>query len=155
MRARILAILILLVLLVIPASLYYYITTQNVARMTITVGEGNRYTAKLLGTFGLDGLPLADKALIYEKDCSDICIFSPIIPARYTLTLTSSGKTSLTDTLVIRTGDKIARSYVFTNDVIITPVGTIVANESQIATIIENAKNKNIGEFTPVGMDII
>lgn len=155
MRARILAIFILLILLVIPVSIYYYITTQNVASITIAVGNGNKYTAKLLGSFGLNGLPLADKALLYEKDCIDVCTFSPIIPARYTLTLTSIGKATLTDIIVIDTGDKVTRSYVLTHDIIITPTGTITQNDSQITEIIRNAKDKKIGEFTPVGIDIM
>ncbi len=155
MRARIFAIFILIILLVIPLSLYYYITTQKVANITIIVGEGNKYSAKLSGTFGINGLPLADKALIYDKDCTDICVFSPVIPARYTLTLMSSGKTTLTDAIILNTGDKITRSYTFTDDIITTLAGKIIQDDSQIVSMIDNARIKNIGEFTPVGMDIM
>ena len=136
MRARIFAIFILIILLVIPLSLYYYITTQKVANITIIVGEGNKYSAKLSGTFGINGLPLADKALIYDKDCTDICVFSPVIPARYTLTLMSSGKTTLTDAIILNTGDKITRSYTFTDDIITTLAGKIIQDDSQIVSTV-------------------
>lgn len=122
MRARILAVVILLVLIALPLYLYYYFTTQRIASISVSAGSGTIFSVQMAGTFGMDGLPLMDKALLYQKDCIESCTLSPVIPATYTVTLTSSGKTTLTDTIAIDSGEKIIKSYGFSADVTFVPI---------------------------------
>ncbi|MBC7498673.1 hypothetical protein H7170_03465 [Candidatus Gracilibacteria bacterium] len=131
MRARLLAFLILILLVAVPAFAYYYFTSRSIASLNISSGSGVVFTARLAGSFGVDGLPLADRALSYSQACISQCHISPILPARYTLTLMSSGQTDISDTLIINTADKITRSYLFTRDVMFT----IVDNIADIADI--------------------
>lgn len=125
MRARLLAFIILIMLLAIPVFGYYYFTSRTIASIDIFAGSGIIFTAHLTGSFGLDGLPLADQALIYNQECISGCTITPILPARYTLTLTSSGKIDITDTLIVATADQLTRAYVFTRDIILKSVGNI------------------------------
>ena len=131
MRARLIAFLILILLVAIPGGAYYYFTSHSIARLEISVGSGVIFTARLTWSFGVDGLPLADRALTYTQDCISHCRIAPILPARYTLTLVSSGQTDISDTLIVSTADQLTRSYSFTRDIILRSVGNI----SQIGDI--------------------
>ena len=126
MRARFFAFIILLLLVAIPGFVYYYFTSRSIARFDISVGSGVIFTARLVGSWGVDGLPLADRALIYSQECVSHCMFSPILPARYTLTLMSSGQVDISDTLIINTADQVTRSYGFTHDIIFQSVGNSI-----------------------------
>jgi hypothetical protein len=126
MRARILALFILILLIVIPAFAYYYFTSRSIASIGVSAGSGVIFTARLVGSFGVDGLPLADRALSYTQECISQCIFVPVLPARYVLTLVSSGQVDISDTIIVDTADQIDRSYVFTHDIIFSSVGDIV-----------------------------
>ncbi len=154
MRARILAIFILIIFIVLPLSLYWYFTTQKVATLMIRVPLWTSFRIELIGSFWVDGLPLADKFLSYQKDCTDTCIFSPILPARYTLTLTSSGKTSISDTIIVNSSEQIIKSYLLTDDIIITPVWSIVRDESLAISLMDNATVQKWWDFTMIGTDI-
>lgn len=125
MHARLLAFLILIVLVAIPAFGYYYFTSRAIASIEISAGSGVIFTARLTGSFGVDGLPLADRALSYSQGCVSRCLFTPILPARYTLTLVSSGQTDVSDTILVTTADQTTRSYAFTHDIILSSVGNI------------------------------
>ncbi len=154
MRARILAIIILVVLLIIPISLYYYLTTHKVAKLSLHVSGWNGYSAHLIGTFWVDELPITDTMLAYQQDCLDVCIFSPILPARYTITLTASGKTTISDTIFINSGDQVSKSYIFSDDIIFTPVWSITKDDAFAIALIDNAVSKNWWEFILIGTDI-
>lgn len=154
MRARILAIIILILLIVLPVSLYYYLTKQKIAKLTLQVNGWVSYSAHLRWTFWVDGLPLADTMLSYQQDCIDVCIFSPILPARYTLTLTASWKTSLSDSISINTGDQIVRSYTLSDELIFTPVWSISKDDTVGRALIDNALSQKWWEFTLIGTDI-
>ena len=125
MRARFLAFLILTVLVVIPAGAYYYFTSRSIARLEISAGSGVIFMARLTGSFGVDGLPLADRALSYSQECISQCTFAPILPARYTLILVSSGQTDISDIVLVDTADQLTRSYGFTRDITLQSVGNI------------------------------
>ena len=125
MRARLLAFLILILLVAIPAGAYYYFTSRSIASLEISAGSGVIFTARLTGSFGVDGLPLADRALSYSQECVSQCSIAPILPARYTLTLVSSGQTDISDTILVDTADQLTRSYGFTRDITLQSVGNI------------------------------
>lgn len=131
MRARILAFLILVLLVLIPALAYYFFTSRSIASIDISAGSGVIFTARLVGSWGVDGLPLADRALSYNQDCTSRCMIAPVLPARYMLTLVSSGQVDIADTIIINTADQIIRSYSFTRDIVFT----MIANISDIANI--------------------
>lgn len=43
-------------------------------------------------------------------------------PIEYTITLTSSGKVTIRDTMSLPLGETLTRNYYFTPDVLITPI---------------------------------
>jgi hypothetical protein len=122
MRARILAGLILILLVVVPAWLYYHFTVRQVASIEIRVSSGSVFSVDMIGSFGIDGLPLADRALVYHQDCISSCMITPVLPARYNISITSSGQITLYDTVSINTADRVSREYVFQKDISLTPV---------------------------------
>lgn len=67
-------------------------------------------------------MPLADKMLSYEQNCTDSCIVSPIIPANYTLLIKQSGKIDIHDEINMPAGSNLERKYIARNDVIINSI---------------------------------
>ncbi len=130
MRARIFALIILIVLIGIPAGAYYYFTTKQIASIEIHAGTGVVYEAHLSWSFGVDDLALADKALSYTQSCIWVCIFRPVLPARYTIILTASGKLDIDDTIMVNTADTIIRSYIFQKDIVLQSIGRIEDTDS-------------------------
>jgi hypothetical protein len=51
MRARLLAFLTLILLIAIPAGIYYYFTTKQISRITVSAGTGSIFAVHLAGTF--------------------------------------------------------------------------------------------------------
>lgn len=154
MRARIFAIIILILLVALPLYLYYYFTTQKISSITIHAGSGIAFSVQLSGSFWVDWLPLMDKALFYTKDCIDTCVISPVLPARYMLGLTSTGKANISDTIIVNSGEKIYRSFLFQNDVSFVSIWNINRDDELWLSLIDNAKNKNIWDFSLIGTDI-
>ncbi len=154
MRARLLAVFILIILIVLPVSFYLYFTTKKIAKLIISASPWVSFSIKLIWTFWVDGLPLADKVLSYDKVCTDICTISPILPAKYMLTLTASGKTTLTDVVLINSGDEILKSYVFNDDIVLVPVWNTIKDESIPISYINHAVSQGWWEFIPIGTDI-
>ncbi len=138
----------------LPAFLYFYFTTQKIAKITISTSSRVSFSVNLLGSFGVDGLPLADKFLSYQKKCTDICEISPILPARYTIILTASGKTTLTDSIVVNSGENITRTYIFNDDIQIVPVKTLLVDDALPISLVENARLRGWWEFIIIGTDI-
>lgn len=124
MRARIFAGLILVLLLVVPAWLYYHFTVRQVASIEIRVSSGSVFSVDMIGSWGIDGLPLADRALSYHQECISSCMITPVLPAQYTITLTSSGQITIHDSISINTADRVSREYVFQKDISVTQVTT-------------------------------
>lgn len=85
-----------------------------------------------------------DKTLYYEKNCTESCVIDPILPARYTLALTSSGKATISDTIIVNSGEKIVKTYRFDNDISFAPVGTIQRDDELGVSLVENAKKQNL-----------
>lgn len=154
MRARFFAVFILFILVLLPVSVYMYFTTQKIATFTITASPGVDFSAQLVWSFGIDGLPLANKMLSYQKNCTDRCVFSPVLPAHYTLTITASGKTTLSDVVIVNSWDQVTRSYIFHDDITLTPMGNITRDESLSMSLIENARAQQWWEYSSIGTDI-
>ena len=89
MRARLYAVLILVLLIGIPAVLYWYFFTENTASLTVRTTGAGEFQIELAGTLDNDSLPLADRLLSVQKRCKTECTIAPIAPIRYTVTLTS------------------------------------------------------------------
>lgn len=63
MRARFLAILILIVLLVIPLGLYWYFFMSQTTLLTVRSFDKSTFELDISGTFDAEYLPLADRFL--------------------------------------------------------------------------------------------
>ncbi len=85
-------------------------------------------------------MPLADRMLSYEKNCIDSCTISPILPARYSLILTASGKTTISDNIIINSGEDISRNYILSDDILIVPIKTLFIDNALPISLVENAR---------------
>ena len=156
MRARLLAVLILIVLLAIPVWVYYYLMNQEIAMLTISTGTGSAFSVELVWSWDIDGLPLADRALSYRQDCVWVCQIWPILPARYSLTLSSSGQIDIRDDIVINTGEKLSRSYTFIEDIRFIRIDPVdISNISSGSTWhIRTSSGSYIDEWDSLSEDI-
>lgn len=124
MRARLFALLILVLIIGIPAGIYWYFFTKNTASITVSVVSGEDIHIRIAGTLDNENLPLADRLLELEQDCSEVCVFSPVAPIRYRITLTSPGKATIEEDIVVGVGEDKSISYRLQDDIIITSQGT-------------------------------
>jgi hypothetical protein len=154
MRARILAAIILLLLLVLPFSLYWYFTTKKISSLRLEVIGWWEFSFLLNGSLGFDALPLADKVLSYEKNCTDSCVVLPIIPANYTLLIKQSGKIDIRDNINISVGSNLERKYISRNDVVINSVSSINTDLSAANNTVELLKNNFSQGFSLIDIDI-
>jgi hypothetical protein len=122
MRARIFALVILTLLVIIPVWLYYHFTVSQIASVEIRTSSGSVFSVNMVGSWGIDGLPLADRALVYHEDCVSSCTISPVLPARYTLALTSSGHITIHETLSVNTAEQVSLQYILQDDIVIQQV---------------------------------
>ena len=152
MRSRILAIIILIIFLVIPILLYWFFTTQKISSVTITVSWASQFLVKIDGTFGLDGLPLADSVLTYEKECIEICEITPVLPAIYQIVMSASWKSLIEDSIILNAGEKVTRQYVMHDDFSFTKVTTLPSSNLETDSSLYNSGN--IVTIIPVGVDI-
>ena len=153
MRSRIFAIIILIIFLVIPISLYWFFTTQKISSVTIIVSWASQFWVKIDGTFALDGLPLADSVLSYEKECVEICEITPVLPAIYQIVVSASWKSLIEDSIVLNTGEKIKRQYQMHDDFVFEKVDTIPDSRNMI-TILDVYNSWNTVTIVPIGVDI-
>lgn len=155
MRARLYAVLILVLLIGISGGIYWYFFTENTASLTVTIAWGEVFQVALAGTLDNENLPLADRFLNLKRDCVSVCTLSPIAPIRYTLRLTSPGKTTITDDIVIGVGEDAVRTYTFMDDVVIAPVDTTVTGNISIGTaIVANAMKSDTNySYTLIWVD--
>jgi hypothetical protein len=142
MSPRILALIILIIFLGIPAGAYYYYTERSVSSIEISVENAENYRVDLQGTLKARYLPLADKLLKFSDDCTGICTIGPIAPLDYQITLTSSGRVTLTDTIELQSGEKKILKYQFSLDPEIS-----VVPESDIDPKILESKIQSLNEL--------
>lgn len=144
MRARLFALLILVLIIGIPAGIYWYFFTKNTASITVNVVSGENIHIKIAGTLDNENLPLADRLLEFEKDCGEVCVFSPVAPIRYTLTLTSPGKSIIQEDVIVGVGEDKTISYTLQDDIIITPLDVPILWSRQIwEVMVANATKKD------------
>lgn len=132
MRARLIALIILLLMVALPLGLYFYFTSSRISSVQVTVGSGTTARVDLRGTFWLDGLPLADSVLSYSQECYESCVIAPVLPAEYRLVLSSTGNVAIQDTLTIHPSEAVTRSYVLVKDVWFAQVGTVSQKSPEI-----------------------
>ena len=153
MRARILAIVILLVFLILPISFYWFFTTKKISSVTVSVAGTSEFSITLDGTFGLDGLPLADAMLSYEKNCINTCEITPVLPAVYTLNINSSWKTAIEDSIILSAWENIKRQYQMYDDFVFTKTSTIPSTTT-LDSIFSEYNSQNAMTLFPIGIDI-
>lgn len=103
--------------------------------MTALVFESNRnvpFTVSLKGSFKYEYFPLLDKAFSYQSTCQKSCIFSPIPPLEYSLTITSTGSENISDILTLRTGDSQKYSVELIPSLVFIPTGNFFKPDTQI-----------------------
>lgn len=120
MRTRIFAVVILFIFLIVPFIGYWYFFRQNTSVVTFSPEDPDvSYTVVLRWNLDYKYLPLADKALIFEKECTGICdiILPPVI---YDLQITASGSEAITDSITLSLGE--GKKYSFRLVDVFTPV---------------------------------
>lgn len=103
MRARLLAIVILLIIVGWPSYAYWYFYKRNISSI-IFVSQGDEsFTISLEWTLKYEYFPLLDQAFQYKSTCIGSCIFSPIPPLEYNLRITTTGREDITDVIKLGT----------------------------------------------------
>lgn len=91
---------------------------------------------KLSGTFSNSWFPLADSALRFEQNCMKTCIFSPIAPVTYHLSITSDGFGEVEDNFSLANGQKFTKEYTLTPTAEMRatsfPVDTLTRDEQKL-----------------------
>lgn len=140
MNARIASILLLIIILGIPSGIYWYFFRSNTASIQVGVTNSDIFQVKLEWTLDNKYLPLADTFLEFQKECSRECIFSPIAPLHYTLTLSSSGKVTLIDEIEVGIWEDKLVNYTFQEDIeFIQYQDWLIRDAANANSVIENA----------------
>jgi hypothetical protein len=121
MRARLLSLIILLAFLALPAWIYWFFFRSQIASLQVSVSGSIPYHVSLIGKLDTRSLPLADTLIHIERDCVWTCVFSPIAPIHYSLSLTSTGKVSLTDDIMLAISETKTLTYDLKWDISIEP----------------------------------
>ena len=122
MKARLIALVILLVLIGVPIGLYWYFMQKNISSLEIGFGSGITAQVELRGTFSASFLPLADKMLSYTQTCESVCTFSPIPPALYTVHITSEGMMPTEAVFSLKTNEKQHHQFILNRALALTPI---------------------------------
>lgn len=109
MRARIFALLILVILVGLPILGYWYFFVKQTSGIMLSFGSGVTAEVSLRGTFSHSWLPLADRALSFSQRCESVCTFDTIPPATYSLRIVAEGFAEVTDTIALQSGEHIER----------------------------------------------
>lgn len=152
MRARLFALLILLLLVWGPIFGYWYFFRDTISGVTVAVPSGESFSIELQWTLSYSWLPLADKFLVYRQDCAGSCTFSPIPPVSYSLTLTSTGKVKIEDTFTLKTGEKKNIQYKLNTDVTFLEFPDAVRDSTLGISLVDSANNTLSWTFTFVWM---
>ena len=97
---------------------------------------------------GFSAFPLFDKVFSYKSVCRGSCVFSPIPPLSYTLTLIASGSERNESTLVLHTGEDYRYEVRFDTSLLLSRVGKLPEQDLTLfASLSENAS----GRYTIIG----
>lgn len=114
MKARFIAIVILLCLVGLPIFGYWYFYRSNIASVEVVLGVGMSADIRLKWTFSQSWLPLADRAVDYRAKCEEKCVFSPVLPADYTLSVISDDFSEFSENFSVKSGQYITRQISLT-----------------------------------------
>lgn len=103
MRARLIAVLILILLVGWPSYLYWYFYKKNISSLVFLSDSNESYTVSLEGKLEYKYFPLLDDVFRYKSTCMESCIFTPIPPIRYTLHISTTGREDIMDTIDLTT----------------------------------------------------
>ena len=115
MKARLIALLILVILIGIPALAYWFFFQKNISSVSVFVGSGVTTEAKLSGTFSQSFLPLADRALNFQLTCHEVCEFTRIPPANYTLEISGENIVTATETFALKNRENLVKNFRLTS----------------------------------------
>ena len=124
MKPRTIAIIILTILILLPIFLYWYFYKSKVTSIIFENDSEANYTIYLKGTFKYKYFPLLDKAFSYQSTCKKSCIFSPVPPLEYNLTISSTGSEEISGTLTPEAGESLKYQVHFIPSLIFTPFGS-------------------------------
>jgi hypothetical protein len=84
-----------------------------------------------------------------------VCVFSPLAPIRYGITLTSTGKTTITDNVSLSTAEARILEYTLQSDIGIKPLDAVLLGNIDIgAALLGNATKKDPDfSYTLIGVD--
>jgi hypothetical protein len=106
MRSRVLASVILLFFVGIPLILYWYFYREKISGIVFVSESDIPYDVQLEGKLEYTYFPLFDKAFLYRSICSRSCIFEPVPPLVYDVTITASGREDIHDRISLTTGER-------------------------------------------------
>ncbi len=102
MRSRLFALLILILLVGLPLLGYWYFYRDQVSSIVfLSPSNSIPYTVHLRGTLGFSFLPISDKIFEYQSTCTSSCIFSPVPPLQYSITITSTWMSTIEDEITV------------------------------------------------------
>lgn len=152
MRSRLFAIFILILLLGLPFYAYWYFYRDQVSSIVFLSDSGNSpFTVHLRGTLDFSYLPFSDKIFEYQSTCLSSCIFSPIPPLRYTLTLSSSWMSTIEDVISLSKKEEFKYLVHLEKNPIFEKVGRISQWDQALAeSLVENANIHFTGSFMSI-----
>lgn len=117
MRARVIALLLLIILIGVPICLYWIFFQKNTASLLIQTTSDIPYTVSLKGVLDSNFFPLINRLVSYEKECSSNCVIESIIPIEYELSIKSPWKLDFEDSLILWKNESRKLLY--------TPIGDV------------------------------
>jgi hypothetical protein len=111
---------------------YWYFYKSNVTSLVLDSESKKQYTVELKWVFHYKYFPIFDKAFFYQSTCTGSCIFSPIPPIEYEISITSTGSESIYDTLTIPTGDTFTYKFHLTPSLLFGEEKTFVIDNSSL-----------------------
>lgn len=149
MRARVLAFVILLILLGIPSLLYWYFFSKQTSSFRVETNISSQIHVELQGTISDSFLPLADKFLVFQKDCLGVCEFSSIPPVEYKISVTAPGMIDMHDTQKVHPGESKKASYILHPELVVhESIENTLPDETLAASLIENANTTLSGAYS-------
>lgn len=118
MRARLFALLILVLIIGIPTGIYWYFFTKNTASLTLSVVPKSSFIIQLDGIIDNKNLPLIDGLIHIDRQCTDTCTISPIAPLPYRLTIKSPWKSPIQADIDVWVNENKILTYTLLDEVV-------------------------------------
>ncbi len=127
MRARIIALIVLVILIGIPLGGYWFFMIRQESSLTIQSRSLEDFSVHMRGSLDYGFLPLADKFLEFHQECHEVCILSPLPPVKYQIILSSTGNISSVLEVEILAWETQSIIYESLPDIISTPIQNTVS----------------------------